>query len=353
MKEVSESTGKPLIDTEAKDYINYEEEDDPEKKLNKDDVIHMTRDAVMQTRFRQTQCFQFDITLEFDKDKKEIKANPHAEDWINAIPEHFETSLTSLTEVKCFLHDRLGRINPSCGHVVFQTETDYPEEYPEREVLHITFLLQRLFKVLEALLESSNLYSHILKENIKDFAKKLKESDLTVDDYQKHLQNNKQLEKEIDELFFEDSLQIGPIVARVGDLKKRLKKKLQELNKVLLEEIKKKVDESKQQIADEVDGILKIVCKPKKSYIDIEEVTETKAFIKKLPDKMLDIQRLIKGVNDKVDVLDENNFELTEQEIVSMWEAFARPMEVQEVQGDCIENLEDLSGDFQVHLKEM
>ena len=99
--------------------------------------------------------------------------------------------------------------------------------------------------MLEALLESSNLYSHILKENIKDFAKKLKESDLTVDDYQKHLQNNKQLEKEIDELFFEDSLQIGPIVARVGDLKKRLKKKLQELNKVLLEEIKKKVDESK------------------------------------------------------------------------------------------------------------
>ena len=38
-------------------------------------------------------CFQFDITLEFDKDKKEIKANPHAVDWIHAIPEHFETSL--------------------------------------------------------------------------------------------------------------------------------------------------------------------------------------------------------------------------------------------------------------------
>ena len=75
-------------------------------------------------------------------------------------------------------------------------------------------------------------------------------------------------------------------MARVGDLKKRLKKKLNELNKVLLEEIKKKVEASKQQIGEEVDNILKIICKPKKTYVNIEEVTETKAFLKKLPDKM-------------------------------------------------------------------
>ena len=75
-------------------------------------------------------------------------------------------------------------------------------------------------------------------------------------------------------------------MARVGDLKKRLKKKLSELNKVLLEEIKKKVEASKQQIGEEVDNILKIICKPKKTYVNIEEVIETKAFLKKLPDKM-------------------------------------------------------------------
>ena len=69
---------------------------------------------------------------------------------------------------------------------------------------------------------------------------------MTVEDYSKMLQDNKQREKEIEELFFEDSLQIGPFVARVGDLKKRLKKKLSELNTVLLEQIKKKVELSKQ-----------------------------------------------------------------------------------------------------------
>ena len=52
-------------------------------------------------------------------------------------------------------------------------------------------------------------------------------------------------------------------------------------------------------------------------------------------------------------MLDENNFELSEQEIVQIWESFARPMEIKEVEGDCHENLEELSSDFQVHLKEM
>ena len=55
---------------------------------------------------------------------------------------------------------------------MFHSEPDFPDEYPEREIQHINFLLTRLFKVLEALLESSNQFSHILKENIKEFAKK-------------------------------------------------------------------------------------------------------------------------------------------------------------------------------------
>ena len=36
-----------------------------------------------------------------------------------------------------------------------------------------------------------------------------------------------------------------------------------------------------------------------------------------------------------------------------MWLAFARPMEISEKQGDCIENLEELSGDFQISLRTM
>ena len=150
-----------------------------------------------------------------------IKASPHAEDWINAIPQHFEVSLRNLTSVKCFLDDRLGKIHPdiNVGHVLFQTDPDCKEEYPEREVERITYILQRLFKVLEALLKTSNEYSHILEEDMKDFKRKQKSDSITVEEYSNVLEDYKRKRNEIDELFFEDALYLGPIVVRVGDLK--------------------------------------------------------------------------------------------------------------------------------------
>lgn len=135
-----------------------------------------------------------------------------------------------------------------------------------------------MFRVLEALIESSQEYAHVLSENTKDFTRKQKSSDMTVEAYQKALKDNKRKEQEIDELFFEDSLLLGPIVARVGDLKKRLKKKLAELNRILLEQIKKKVEASKQLIGEEVDNVLQVI--RRHSYKNIEEVTETKKFVK-------------------------------------------------------------------------
>ena len=144
---------------------------------------------------------------------------------------------------------------------------------------------------------------------------------------------------------------LGPMVIRVGELKKRLKKKLSEMNKVLLEQIKRKIDNSKQKIGSEVDDVLEVV--KRQSYINIEEVTETRKFIKELPDKMLNIQRLITGVNTKINVLDENLYRLEEQEIVNIWQTFARPREIQEEQGDCQERLDEFSGGFLIDLRVM
>jgi len=104
-------------------------------------------------------------------------------------------------------------------------------------------------------------------------------------------------------------------------------------------------------IGSEVDNVLTVV--KKADYRNIEEVTETRKFIKDLPDRMLNIQRLISGVNAKVGVLDENLFRLEELEIVSIWEAFARPREIQEEQGDCIERLDELGIEFNGDLRRM
>ena len=59
------------------------------------------------------------------------------------------------------------------------------------------------------------------------------------------------------------------------------------MNKVLLEQIKRKVEDSKKMIGTEVDNVLSII--KKQDYKNIEEVTETRKFIKDLPDKMLNI----------------------------------------------------------------
>ena len=319
--------------------------------LDKQDILGLSRDAVMQTRFRDKNCFQFDITLEYDKDKKEIKANPMAEDWINAIPQHFEASLKNLTEVKCFLHERLGRIHPDVGHVIFQTDSAFAEEYPEREVLHITFLLQRLFKVLDSLLASSNEYSLILSERADKFQKKLSSTDFTVEDYQQILQENKRKEEEIEELFFEDTLLLGPMVIRVGKLKKQLNKKLAEQHNMLLGLIKKKVEQSKTQIEEEVDKVMEQVTREK--YDNIEEVTEARAFIKKLPDKEIAINRIITSVKAQLNVLEENLFQLKDSEVEDMYRSFARPVEINQTKNDCIELLDNFAGDFQVELRRM
>ena len=100
---------------------------------------------------------------------------------------------------------------------------------------------------------------------------------------------------EINELFYEDTLLLGPIVVKVGKLRDKFKSKVDELNDVLIKKIQEKVEESKKQIVDEVENVLQKIDVNRK-YENIEEVTETKLFIKQLHDRQLEIQRIIKGV---------------------------------------------------------
>ena len=54
---------------------------------------------------------------------------------------------------------------------------------------------------------------------MKDFKRKQKSDSITVEEYSNVLEDYKRKRNEIDELFFEDALYLGPIVVRVGDLK--------------------------------------------------------------------------------------------------------------------------------------
>ena len=52
-----------------------------------------------------------------------------------------------MTEITCFMHEKLGQIHPDVGSVVFLEGDTYPEQQMES----ITFLLQQLMKVPLAL----------------------------------------------------------------------------------------------------------------------------------------------------------------------------------------------------------
>ena len=78
---------------------------------------------------------------------------------------------------------------------------------------------------------------------------------------------------------------------------------------------------------DEVDNVLRKIDVNRK-YENIEEVTETKLFIKQLHDRQLEIARIIKSVHDQIDVLDENLTGYDEKQIRDMWKIFARPIRI-------------------------
>ena len=165
------------------------------------------------------------------------------------------------------------------------------------------------------------------------------------------LRDNKQAREDINELLYEETLLMGAFVVRVGDLKKRLYKKISQFDEILIEQIKRRVDQATKQIVDEVDTVLAIVLN--EDFKNIEEVDKTKIFMKNLPDKMHEIRMLIKGVNAKISVLDENFVQRSDDEFEKTWNSFARPLDIFIEQGDCFERLEKLTEDFKVDLKEM
>lgn len=101
-----------------------------------------------------------------------------------------------------------------------------------------------------------------------------------------------------------------------------------------------------------MEGVLKII-KHQTTYRDIEHVTETKQYVKNLPDKMLQIRALIKDAMSKMTLLEKYQRSLTKEEMANTWFSISKPLSIFEAQGDCIELLEIFSDRFAVDLNEM
>ena len=123
------------------------------------------------------------------------------------------------------------------------------------------------------------------------------------------------------------------------------------MNEALLEQIRRKVQESKEKIGEKVNEVLREI--KARDQANIEQIDATRKFIKQLPDIHMDLERLKTSVEDKIEVLNENFYEQSQEEIADIWIAFARPIEIRTEQDDCIEHLDNMSNKYHDDLGKM
>jgi len=150
---------------------------------------------------------------------------------------------------------------------------------------------------------------------------------------------------------FEDNLMMGPFVVEVGKLRNKLLRKLDELQETLFECLTAKVMEQSKQLEKEVDKILEVV--QKQHFENIEEVDQTRKFVLKIQDKFDMLRVIVRDINKKTDFLDANQSRMSEDQIRTMWESFAKPADILYVQSDCLERLDQFTLKYADELKLM
>ena len=104
-------------------------------------------------------------------------------------------------------------------------------------------------------------YEHILAIDIKKFKYEYKVNDYTVEKYKGELESNQKAKEHIERVLFEEKIYCGFFLIKGGHIKKQFLHKIEELNKVLFQCVKKKIDLTNGLIEKEVEYILSIINK--------------------------------------------------------------------------------------------
>jgi len=140
-------------------------------------------------------------------------------------------------------------------------------------------------------------------------------------------------------------------VIHCAAFREQLIAKVEDLNSVLFTRIKKSMARTSRQIEVEVEQTLAVLENEK--IRDIEELSEVKAFISRLPEARKRIGAIIKEVNQQISLLEEYQCRRTEEEVQQTWLSFSEPLKIPEAEGDCKLRLEELEKEFFVELRQM
>jgi hypothetical protein len=187
---------------------------------------------------------------------------------------------------------------------------------------------------------------------LKSYKKQYKQNSYPIDVYQNELHSYHAASQHIETLLFEPRLQCGLFFLRGDTLKKQFLSKVNDLNQVLFQCIKKKMVQTNQLIEDEVAAVLKVI--NKQTFRDIEDVTEVTHYIEGLPKKqMLQIRTLIQDAMSKMGLLEKYQCKLSEEEFSRTWRSFSNPLDIFKAEDECRKRLKRDEKEFFSDLRVM
>ena len=156
-------------------------------------------------------------------------------------------------------------------------------------------------------------HAKILGQDSKKYSAWLKSGEHSIAVFASELARLAQARQHVEELLFESPLCLGPFVIHCSGFKDQLVAKVEDLSAVLFGRIKKSVAKTSGRIEVEVERILGVLNNEK--IRDIEELSEVKAFIRRLPEARRGIGGIIKEVNHQIALLEQYQCRRTEEEV--------------------------------------
>lgn len=191
----------------------------------------------------------------FDKEDGLIKLQPSPQQWIEEFTSLINYNVSEISFVACFQHEVIGASREE-GRIRCFSPLD---PYVDRTILRVTNLLKAIFKVPQALERLLQHYSRFLAIDIKSFKKEYKQNDYPIERYQDELRANQLAKEHVIKLMFEPRLQAGLCVVEGQAMRKMFLGRVEELNKVLFQCIKKKIEQTNSFIEQEVEDVLKVI----------------------------------------------------------------------------------------------
>ena len=353
---LQESLGKPVTGE-----ISYEE------------IAVVTHDAILERRVTN-ELFMLEMTLVYSRAGEEVLLQPSPEELTTELVGLAQDVADCLSGIPC-LH------TPETGYSRESEPVGRSKVFPDCEAdlvgRAVEALRTRTLAVLQlpsAVVFQLNRHSKILSVDIRKYREWLKEDAVGLPEYTAELERLAKAQREVEQLLFEPSLKLGPIVLHCSTLKDQILAKITEMNNQLFTRIKKSMIKTSKSIETEVEAIRDVLSNEK--IRDIEQLTQIKDYVKRLPEARLKIRAIIKEVNGQMALLEKYEHELTKEEekriakseanaaddppskylwwvdqVQQTWSSFSAPLKIVDDEDGCRERADQLEKTFFADLR--